>query len=149
MSSRGVEPSAAFATSDPSENEEKAVGSPASPGLRAIVDAIVPEGDAAGVRSRAVTYAAEFTALQLFTAPAPLRWLARIGVTAFLAATVLRFATTIARLEPARRRKWVDAWAYGPLPPARLLFRGIRSNALLAYFEVLDLGTPQVEVRRQ
>jgi len=77
----------------------------------------------------------EFVRSQTLALPPRLVRLLRAGLWGFRVATVLAHARPFGRLPLAVRRRWVAAWAYGSLTPARQLFRAPRSLALLAYYE--------------
>jgi hypothetical protein len=116
----------------------RAQTSGASSAVIAIVDAILPVDSAGSVRADAVAFAAEFTAAQIAATPTHLRWMLASGLAAFRLVTFVRFGRSIQRLPAPVSRRWVGAWAFGSLGPARLLFRAIRSAAVLAYYERLS-----------
>jgi glycosyltransferase 2 family protein len=78
---------------------------------------------------------ARFVDDELRDLPGHLAWLLSVGMLGFRAATALRFLRSLASLPLDRRRRWVEAWAFGPLAPARQLLRALRAPALLAYHE--------------
>lgn len=78
---------------------------------------------------------ASFVAGQMRELPVRLRAQFQIGLAGFRVVTRLRYARGFCELPPVTRREWFEHWAYGPLPLARLLFRPVRSTALLAYYE--------------
>jgi glycosyltransferase 2 family protein len=101
--------------------------------LAALVGALIPK-DVAGDEARAAV-TTSFVNDRLADLPAKLRLLLLIGLTAFRVLVVLRFLRTFESLPTERRRSVVAAWAYGPLAPARALFKAVRSTALLAAWE--------------
>ena len=58
-----------------------------------------------------------------------------IGLSGFRTITVLVKLSRFEALELEARRAWVERWAYGSFSLARQLFRGVRSTALLAYYD--------------
>ncbi len=78
---------------------------------------------------------ADFVAAQLRALPLRLRILQTVGLLAFAGLTMIVHGRSLTRLAPAQRQAWVARFAYGRLALGRQLFRGIRSTALLAYFE--------------
>jgi glycosyltransferase 2 family protein len=67
--------------------------------------------------------------------PGRLAWLFAIGLLGFRVLGFLRFLRPLERVPLAKRRLWVERWAYGGVAPARQLLRAVRSTALLAYYE--------------
>jgi len=58
-----------------------------------------------------------------------------IALVGFRIAVRLRFLRAYCDLPLATRRRIAAWWAYGPSPLTRQMFRGLRSTALLAYYE--------------
>ncbi len=101
--------------------------------LGALVGALIPVDVAADAAKATVT--TRFVHDRLADLPARLRLLLLVGLTGFRMLVVLRFLRPFESLPAARRRSVVAAWAYGPVPPARALFKAVRSTALLAAWE--------------
>jgi hypothetical protein len=110
----------------------------AGPFLRAVVAALLPI-DEPGSRQAdvddAVQRVAGFVQGQVDALPGRLRLMFAVGMAGFRTVTALRHGRGFLSMPQARRRAWVEAWAYGPVAPARQLFRGLRSTALLAWYE--------------
>lgn len=68
--------------------------------------------------------------------PFSLRTLLGVGLLGFRTLVVMRHAHGFCALDVATRRRIVRWWSYGPLPPARQLFRGLRGPALLAWYDL-------------
>jgi glycosyltransferase 2 family protein len=100
-----------------------------------LVEALLPEDAALAARPRVVKDVAEFVQTELGDLPARLGWLLAIGLTGFRAITLLVKLRTVEALELPARRAWVETWAYGSFGLARQLFRGVRSTALLGYYD--------------
>jgi uncharacterized membrane protein YbhN (UPF0104 family) len=77
-----------------------------------------------------------FVHAQLTLLPAHLRLLLAGGLTGFRLLVILRYLRPFESIGPDRRRDVAAAWAYGPVAPARALFKAIRSTALLCAWEV-------------
>jgi hypothetical protein len=107
--------------------------------LRAVVDGLIPEhvSETVEQRARALDHSAGFVRGQLEAMPLVLQILFAGGIAAFVAITWLRWLRGLSSLSPSRRQTWMHAWAYGPVPLARQLFRPVRSLAALAYFECI------------
>jgi glycosyltransferase 2 family protein len=103
--------------------------------LVALVDALVPHDPEIGDQSRVVRDVARFVRSELDDLPARLGWLLSTGLTGFRTITVLVKLSRFEALERSARRAWAERWAYGSLSLARQLFRGVRSTALLAYYD--------------
>jgi glycosyltransferase 2 family protein len=101
----------------------------------ALVEAVAPQDPGFSDRSRVVQDVARFVQTELGDLPARFGWLLSIGLTGFRAMTVLVKLSRFESLESEARRAWVERWAYGPFSLARQLFRGVRSTALLGYYD--------------
>jgi hypothetical protein len=86
-------------------------------------------------RAETLAASAGFVAGQLGALPARLHLLLAFGLGGFRAAICLRHPSGFCALPLARRQRLVDAWAHGPVPAIRQLFRAVSANALLAFFE--------------
>lgn len=69
------------------------------------------------------------------------------GMAGFRFYVRLRYLRSFCALDLERRRRAVDAWAFGRLALLRQLFRPVRSLALLAYYERPVLGSAVVAPR--
>lgn len=78
---------------------------------------------------------AQFVRDQIDALPPRLRALMHIALTGFRVAVRLRYLRAYCDLPLATRRRVANWWAYGPSPLTRQMFRGLRSTALLAYYE--------------
>ncbi len=105
--------------------------------LRALVEGLIPEdpSETPDERARALDSSAAFVHGQVRAMPLVLQALLACGMTAFVFVTWARWLRGYKALGAARRQAWTRAWAYGPFPLARSLFRPVRSLAALAYFE--------------
>ncbi len=101
----------------------------------ALVEALLPNDVALADRQQVVQDVARFARTELGDLPARLGWLLAIGLTGFRVITVLVKLRTLEALELGARRAWVERWAYGSFGLARQLFRGVRSTALLGYYD--------------
>ncbi|MCB9586953.1 MAG: flippase-like domain-containing protein [Polyangiaceae bacterium] len=102
----------------------------------ALCEALIPEESAdVPAHAEVVKSCASFTAGQLAALPFRLRVYYGVGMLALRTATLLRFARPFCKLDQRRRRRWVEAWAYGRLSLGRALLRAPRSTTLLAYYE--------------
>lgn len=59
----------------------------------------------------------------------------RLGLTAFRAAPLLRYARTWAALTPHERRSFLTSWEALPVAPTRDLIKLLRSLVLFAYYD--------------
>jgi hypothetical protein len=101
----------------------------------ALVEALVPaERIAADRRGELVRATAAFVARQLEALPGSLRLLFAIGMFGFRLLSWRRLRS-FESLPLERRRAVAAWWAWGPLPPARQLFKPVRATALLAFHE--------------
>jgi hypothetical protein len=115
---------------------------------RALVDALIPDEEGPhghDWRARIVEEVAAFVRGQLDQLPLRLRALLAVGLLGFRVATVARFGRSLSALSEARRRRWVQAWAYGSWSLPRQLMRAVRSTALVGYY---DRATPPPSSRR-
>jgi hypothetical protein len=105
--------------------------------LRAVVEGLIPDhpSETRDQREGALDYTAMFVRGQLQAMPLVLQVALAVGLTVFSIVTWLRWLRGFTGLGAARRQAWMQAWAYGPVPLARQLFRPVRSLAALAYFE--------------
>ena len=78
---------------------------------------------------------AQFVQTELDDLPARFGWLLAIGLSGFRTITMLVKLRRFEALELEARRAWVERWAFGSFSLARQLFRGVRSTALLAYYD--------------
>lgn len=116
----------------------------------ALCEALLPEESKdLPERARVLRDCAAFTAGQLAALPFRLRVYYALGILTLRAVTLVRHARPLCRLPLARRRAWVEAWAYGGFGLGRALLRAPRSTTLLAYYEhpevVAQLGLPTTE----
>lgn len=105
--------------------------------MRDLVSALLPPEAEQG-KDAAVDGVAQFVHDQMAALPKRLGLLFQLGMFVFRMVTSMVHLRGFSRLSPANRRRWVEGFAYGPLPPARQLFRGVRTTALLAYYELDD-----------
>ena len=118
-----------------------------TPFLRALVEAIVPGGDQppdAGRRGT-IDRTAAFVQGQIAALPARLQTMFAVGMTGFRLITRVVCFRSFCGMALPRRRRWLGRWAYGRVALARQLFRGVRSTALLAYFELMPPNGPAEE----
>lgn len=104
----------------------------------ALAEAALPldeEGIAPADRAIVVPQVAAFVDGQIGELPLRLRALFSIGCAGFRAAIRVRHLRGYCEISPQARHEWFERWAYGPVAPARQLFRGVRLTALLAYYE--------------
>lgn len=76
-----------------------------------------------------------FICVQLNSLPEPLRWALNIGFIGFRVVTYLRFLRGLELLPVASRRAWLERWTYGSFAFGRQLFRAVRCNALMAFYD--------------
>jgi uncharacterized protein (TIRG00374 family) len=100
----------------------------------ALTEAILAEQGSAVDRDALVDVAA-FVAEQMDALPARLHAMYTAGMAVFRFYVRLRYLRSFCGLDVERRRRAVDAWAFGRLALLRQLFRPVRSVALLAYYE--------------
>ena len=108
------------------------------PTLAAITEALLPFDDEAlpdSSRPAVVEAVATFVTVQTRSLPGHLAWMFVVGLFGFHAITWLVHFRSIRAIPIAKRRRWVEAWAYGRLWVTRQLFRALRSTALIAYYE--------------
>ncbi|HTM57910.1 MAG TPA: lysylphosphatidylglycerol synthase transmembrane domain-containing protein [Candidatus Udaeobacter sp.] len=106
--------------------------------MMALSEAAIPveaDGLSEPDRTEVIHQVAEFVTGQLAELPFRLRFLFMVGMSGFRLATRGILWRDFCSLESARRRAWLERWAYGRFGPARQLFRGVRSTALLSYYE--------------
>lgn len=84
-----------------------------------------------------------FLEAQLADLPLRLRLALRVGLTCVAALSWLRYGAALATLDVPRQRRFVESLAYGRLFAFRALFRPLRANVLLAFFD-----HPLLEERR-
>jgi hypothetical protein len=82
-----------------------------------------------------VSHVSAFVRGQLGSLPKQFQILLRLGMAAFAGFVRLRYFRRFSSLSLETRSKAVNSWAYGKTSAARMLFRGIRSLALLAFYE--------------
>jgi hypothetical protein len=106
--------------------------------FRALSEALVPlhslEVDAAD-REQILEDVTSFVREQLNSLPAKLRLMFAIGTFGFKLYIAMWYLGFFCKLKLKRREQAVEAWSYGWLPPARQLFRPLRSTALLSFYE--------------
>ena len=108
--------------------------SPASPFVRALVEAlVVPSGRSANPAALAET--ADFVELELDALPSRLKLLLRVGLTFFRAVTRVWCLGGYCDLPLERRRSWTRAWAGGRVVLLRRLMKPVQATALLAYYD--------------
>jgi uncharacterized protein (TIRG00374 family) len=86
-------------------------------------------------REQILADVARFVREQLNSLPAKLRLMFMIGTIGFKIYIAVGYLGLFCRLSLRRRVQAVEAWSYGWLPPARQLFRPLRSTALLSFYE--------------
>jgi hypothetical protein len=109
-----------------------------TPFMRSLAEAVIPmkgEPRDPETRRQAVDRAAEFLTGQIRELPPRLRGAFRAGCWGFRLLVSLRHGRGFISLPLARRQALVEAWAYGRVPPARQLFRPVRSLVLLAWYD--------------
>jgi hypothetical protein len=107
----------------------------------ALVEALVvtPEpGTALEIHRQAVATSAIFAAEQIASLTPELRWPLLLGLFGFRSAVRLQHLRSFTRLPLETRRRILGAWAFGPVPLTRQLFRPIRTTALIAYYEAVS-----------
>lgn len=106
--------------------------------MQSIVEAFVPWQTVtldADRRSEAIRSATRFVVGEIHALPVPLRALFSVGMLGFRVVVRATTGRGFCDLTLAKRQRIVNAWAFGPLPPARQLFRLIRSTGLLAFYD--------------
>jgi hypothetical protein len=101
----------------------------------ALAEALVPREQEIAEKTQVVRDVARFVQTELSDLPARLGWLLAIGLTGFRVVTVLLKLSRFETLEIEERRAWVERWAYGRFSLSRQLFRGVRTTALLSYYD--------------
>lgn len=107
---------------------------PPRPYLVALCDALLPNEPEVDQR-RITTDVARFVETELADLPGRLSTLFACGMLGFRALTLVACFGRLETLDSEVRRRWVERWAYGSFALGRQLFRGVRSTALLAYYE--------------
>ncbi len=116
--------------------EPRRVEAPPSIALRAIVEALLPEGAPSELdRVAAADQAAWFVQRQIEALPTTLRLLLRVGLIGFRSWVAMRYARGFCALDLETRRRATHSWSFGRWAPARQLFRALRGPALLAYYD--------------
>ena len=69
----------------------------------------------------------------------------RLGMLVFRLTALLTCLMPFTRLSLEKRRGLVERWAYGSWALPRQLFRPVRSIALLAFYEFMDLPGDSVD----
>jgi hypothetical protein len=90
-------------------------------------------------RRRVTTDVARFVEKELADLPGRLSTLFAIGMLGFRSLTFVAKLRRLEKLDADVRRSWIESWAYGSFALGRQLFRGVRSTALLAYYEHPDV----------
>ena len=105
--------------------------------MTAVCDGLLPERRLEGPRDQdeVLGRVSAFVNGELESLPGKYRLLLRIGLTGFSVLVFLRTWRPFARVKLERRRAILRWWAWGPLTPARQMFRAVRSTAVLAYYE--------------
>lgn len=106
--------------------------------MAALVETLVPAQGALTEADRrwTVAFAADFVAGQIGELPQRAQVMFGAGMLFFRFATRLVYWRSYCDLPLRTRQRWLERWAHGPLALTRLLFRGVRSTALLAYYEI-------------
>lgn len=109
--------------------------------IAALCEALIPpqKQESPEKRQRQVAEVSLFVEEEIAELPDSIRLVYRLGLLFFSGVTYLRFQKTPEKLEKSELRDWANAWAYGPIPLTRKLFRPLRSMSLLAYFELPDI----------
>ena len=106
--------------------------------MLALVEAVVP-GDEVPLpieaKAEVVAATAVFVAGQIASLPGTLRVLFRLGTFGFRMLAAVRYLGAFTALPMAKRRQYVEAWAWGPIALARQFLRAVRGTALLAYYD--------------
>lgn len=110
-----------------------------------IVDGLMPETPESANRHSNITYVSRFVQNQLRNLPDRYRVLFKIALTGFFCISLLRFFRPLNWVDTENRRKWMAAWAYGPIGLTRKMFRPIRSLAFLAYYELPGTISEEIE----
>lgn len=124
---------------------------PPSPLLASLCEALLPAErvELPGAQAAVSERVSRFVAAQLGALSTRYRLLLRVGLLGFWGLVLVTHARPFGRLSPERRRAIVRRWAWGPVTPARQLFKALRSTAVLAYYEdravqqALGEGAPQ------
>lgn len=114
----------------------RATRRPPSPELALLCAALIPIDDAPEAsREEVLADVTRFVESELADLPGHLPWLMALGLAGFRGLTALRFLRPLQRVPADRLRPWVEAFAYGKVPPVRQFFRALRSVALIAFYE--------------
>jgi len=105
-----------------------------------IASAPVPTADFD--RRAAVRPVAAFVHGQICALPTRLRVMFTVAMWCVRLITRLRFMQGFCALPLEKRRRWVENWAYGRFALGRQLFRGVRSTAILAFYEIPSAQAP-------
>lgn len=116
------------------------------PFMVALCDALLPV-EAELDRKRVTNDVARFVEKELADLPGRLATLFGIGMFGFRMLTLLAKFSRLEKLAPDARRRWIERWAYGSFALGRQLFRGVRSTALLAYYEHPDVRALMLPAR--
>lgn len=106
----------------------------------ALVEALVSGSGAAvpeELHRDGIATAATFARAQIGALAPDLRWPLLTALQAFQLLIFITHLTRFARLPLERRRRILQAYAFGGFPPMRQVFRPIRATALLAYYETV------------
>jgi hypothetical protein len=117
--------------------------SPSPAFYEALIEALVagaPSELVPEAQHRAVQSSAQFAGEQVDALTAELRWPLKIGLAGFRTLVWLMHRRSFAALPLDRRRRILEAWAFGPIALTRQLFRPIRTTALVAYYEAVAQG---------
>lgn len=119
--------------------------------LVALTEALLPgqQGNTSDEPPSDVTQrVAAFVQGQVSALPTLLRTLLFLGLLGFRILVWARYLQGFCVLPLPKRRRIVNAWAYGPYALARNLFRVLRSTALLSYYEdtAVDASIAGVEL---
>jgi hypothetical protein len=98
-----------------------------------LTEAVLPP-DCASTKAT-VSNVAAFVRGQIESLPTRFQFLLKLGMAGFAAFVMVRYFRGFSSLSLDKRARAVNAWAYGEMPLTRLLFRGIHSLILLAYYD--------------
>ncbi len=122
--------------------------------LKALVESLVPIeelGLSQDKQDEVLSGTTDFVRGQIGGMSTRLRILFAFGMAGFKFLVRLRYIRGFCQLPLTRRQRVVEMWAYGPIGPARQLFRALRSTALLACYEhplVIDTN-PSISVEER
>lgn len=109
-----------------------------APFTLALIETWLPleaDGLDAAERREVLLATAHFVEAEIAELPARLAWLHATALGMFRVLTALVHLRTFCNLRLARRRDWVERWAFGSFNLGRQLFRATRTTALVGYYE--------------